>query len=1139
MTTQENFLQMLLEGCEFHGKLGSSALGILYHITHPTFGACALKIFDETITRDQEMLQHFLTPLTKLQEIHHPNLGKIYQIEAKEYFFIVRELVLGASLDERLKMNSKLSVAEASQIVWDVAMGLFAGYPLGIVYKNIKPGNIILLADHSAKLVDISLPATDPHYIAPEQWQGEYADSRCDIYSLGIVYYQMLTGELPFVGESKNEIRQSHLDKALHLPPEIPATVADIVKTMLVKEPDSRYHSPLPLLGALRTTLKDMGVKVKPMSLSSLPTVDSEAQKLGTATPFASPKLKKGNAPAYTTMMVAFSRDQVRQEASTRRQHEFPDEPTRRLAATEMVAKHFKDATPVEIAEIEEVYLSRRSLEETPEKALERLTYIAEQKERGKQLPVRVAHFPKEFERKVVEHLQKTFRRETWLLKESATEGEMEVEIDLEQSYILRHFYHYEDLLQAALQEVGDQKQEVDAATIVDGKKMPLGDQETVSFTEEEVICLSEKSSADTQNSSSGIKRGEIETVDLGGQYCLETINDITIKSKGIKSKGGAVAAGTTQRSKPKKYLRSPYMEVVVDFSNAYQTMGWVKFVREHNLKKGQHFAAKETSENEANRRFVIYLEKLENYHREQENIARIKEFYQGDYDITDLDRGGMGVVLKLTAKNDPTLLSLRPENYWARQRFAEYLHVRKDSQGREIIYAEIPKGAEFVVKVAFEGYEDSLIQEARMLSQVAEDPNVCETIIGSVQQGRLFTMDEESSQMQIGYYLMLEYAAHGNSEQLYRRFPDGRLSPTVAFAIMFGMVQTLQKLQQKGIIHRDIKPHNILVDTNGVPKLSDFGLAITTKQDSGVLTEERRRLLRIMDRQFLQLSTGRERAESHVKNLQEKQEQARKENNEQTVATLEQEIAEAGQKAADLKKQEEKHAESLKGSYRLVSAEENASRGKFAGSIHYASPEQFDTQAILTPKCDVYQLGASMYTLLTGRRPIEGKTTVEIMSRVVQPARPKVEDVVKGKPVINALSEVIHRMMAYDPVGRIEIDEVREEMDRILFEHALELKEMPKYEKPDHVQNQEQEERWARRVALAEELHHNCLNIIFSTIFKNQDLPALRKDIDKIVFKCPHCGKKLHMYRYMDGKKGTCPRCQRHILVKLGQEKE
>ncbi len=574
-------------------------------------------------------------------------------------------------------------------------------------------------------------------------------------------------------------------------------------------------------------------------------------------------------------------------------------------------------------------------------------------------------------------------------------------------------------------------------------------------------------------------------------------------------------------------------LRITVDFSNYHQSMAWLKFLQDYDLEKDKHYYLYEIFKKD-HKRFRFNLEWLFDYQNYQENIAAIKAFFQGDYEINELGRGGMGLVLKLITKHDATILSLRPENQWARHYFVDYLTVRQGADGKEIIYSEVPAASTFVVKVGFKGFEDSLIMEAEILESFTLDDRPSPTIIGLMQHGRLMNpygaADQDDS---LGYYIMMEYASHGSLENLGRMFPEERLSPTVAFAMFYGLAKALVKLHKKGIIHRDIKPANILLDPHAVPKLSDFGLAITTRDFSKRLSKERKRLLRLLDDEFLQITREIEQVEKRYRELSEKKNQIILSGQNDGLPQVDKDLKRTEDQLDILREQEKKRADSVYERYRPMSAEENALKGKFAGSLFYAAPEQFKTDKVLTPKCDIYQLGAVMFTLLTGKLPVSGKSLSEIVKQVLSKEKERVIDSVKETPATKAMSDLIFDMMKPSVDERVDIEEVCHCLDQILLDYVEELTGETSYDSSD---SQEDEiENFSEKIAFAQSMHLKCLKTLRTYI--HQILPTKKRE--KIRFTCPRCNKMLHIYENMNGKKGTCPHCKHPIIVKLSIEND
>lgn len=210
-------------------KLGEGAMGAVYLGEHLKIGRRdAIKVLRDMHARDTEAIARFLRGARNVSTIHHPNVCGIYDFSDAEggLQFLAMEYIAGETLKDTLDREKRLPLERALQIAKQVASGLDAAHDVGIIHRDLKPGNIMLVAgrdgrDH-IKVVDFDIakgPDTGgeevtrlgfvvgtPEYMSPEQLMGEQLDGRSDVYSLAIVLFRMLTGTLPFRGETTQDL---------------------------------------------------------------------------------------------------------------------------------------------------------------------------------------------------------------------------------------------------------------------------------------------------------------------------------------------------------------------------------------------------------------------------------------------------------------------------------------------------------------------------------------------------------------------------------------------------------------------------------------------------------------------------------------------------------------------------------------------------------------------------------------------------------------------------------------------------------------------------------------------------------------------------------------------------------------------
>jgi non-specific serine/threonine protein kinase len=243
-------------------KIGEGGMGVVYKTEDTKLKRIvALKFLPPELTRDPQAKKRFLQEAQAAAALDHPNICTIHEInEFEGQMFIVMAYIKGPSLKERIA-HGPIKVAEALDISTQVAEGLWAAHEKGIIHRDIKPANIMLPEKGPAKIMDFGLAklawAADLTktvgtmgtlgYMSPEQARGDAVDHRTDIWSLGVVLYEILAGQLPFIGEEMQGIVYSILNKEpaplTSIRPDIPRLIVQVVTKALEKDPSRRYQN--------------------------------------------------------------------------------------------------------------------------------------------------------------------------------------------------------------------------------------------------------------------------------------------------------------------------------------------------------------------------------------------------------------------------------------------------------------------------------------------------------------------------------------------------------------------------------------------------------------------------------------------------------------------------------------------------------------------------------------------------------------------------------------------------------------------------------------------------------------------------------------------------------------------------------
>jgi len=269
MNENDSYIGKTLDGrYEIMNIIGEGGMAIVYRaLDHRLNRYVAVKIMRSEMATDEDFRRRFNAESQAVAMLSHPNIVAVYDVsrsEAMEY--IVMELIDGITLKQYMDKRGMLAWREAVHFSKQIAKALSQAHERGIIHRDIKPQNIMLLRDGTIKVADFGIAALESeveekpdgqaigsiHYIAPEQARGESPDARSDIYSLGVLMYEMLTGNVPYSGDTLGEIAIKHMQSAPVSPrevnPEIPEDLERITLKAMASRIDMRYQSAAELL---------------------------------------------------------------------------------------------------------------------------------------------------------------------------------------------------------------------------------------------------------------------------------------------------------------------------------------------------------------------------------------------------------------------------------------------------------------------------------------------------------------------------------------------------------------------------------------------------------------------------------------------------------------------------------------------------------------------------------------------------------------------------------------------------------------------------------------------------------------------------------------------------------------------------
>ncbi|MHC4601592.1 MAG: protein kinase domain-containing protein, partial [Planctomycetota bacterium] len=260
----QDIVGKIVANYRIQAMLGRGGMGAVYKAEHTGIKrSVAVKIMPKSLNPDPERVRRFFREAESLGQLRHPNVVEVYNVgEAEDLYFIEMEYVPGGDLEDLIKHGEDIPMEQAHRIMKEICRGLRQAHEKELIHRDMKPANILMTKEGRPKIADFGVAKSlaqeedltiegsiigTPHYMSPEQCRGETPDKRSDIYSLGALFYFLLTARRPFEDKNPMAVLMKHVREEVRPPrlynARLDPSYNNVVERMMAKDPDERYQS--------------------------------------------------------------------------------------------------------------------------------------------------------------------------------------------------------------------------------------------------------------------------------------------------------------------------------------------------------------------------------------------------------------------------------------------------------------------------------------------------------------------------------------------------------------------------------------------------------------------------------------------------------------------------------------------------------------------------------------------------------------------------------------------------------------------------------------------------------------------------------------------------------------------------------